>query len=81
MPNFKYEVDENNVVRLWDVDNPNEDNIPILIQPQKPTDEEWSNKKEAIDWIEGYLEDLAEQERLAEEARLAEEDKLEEVTE
>ncbi len=68
MANYRYEVDENNTVRLWDIDNPNENDAPILLQPHNPNGQDWSNRQEAVDWIEAHLAFQAEQELLAAEA-------------
>jgi hypothetical protein len=72
MANYLYEIDNNNAVKLWDTDNTNEDNAPILLQPQNPNGAAWSSRQEAQSWIEAHLVFIAEQEALQEEeARLA----------
>ena len=73
MANFKYEIDEDNIVRLWDLDRPNENDAPVLIQPYNQDGKEWKSKKEATEWVESHLAFLAEEEKRQEEERLLKE--------
>jgi hypothetical protein len=47
---YKYEIDENNVVRIWDINNPNENDAPFLFQPDHPDNKPWESKEAAEEW-------------------------------
>ena len=55
--NFKYEVDELNVVRIWNEDVPNEDNAPFILQPSFPDGTAW-NAEQAEEWAVNFINNL-----------------------
>jgi hypothetical protein len=48
---YKYEIDENNAVRIWDLTNPNENDAPFFYQPDYPDGIAWENKEAAEKWV------------------------------
>lgn len=58
MSNFRYEVDEANVIRIWNDDNPNENGAPFIYQPTQPSGTPWSNKEEAEVWAQQFIDSL-----------------------
>lgn len=52
MSRYRYEIDENNALRMWDDENPNELNAPFLLQPDWPNGTPWANKEEVTAWAE-----------------------------
>jgi hypothetical protein len=55
---YYYEIDENNAVRIWDTENPNENNAPFLYQPSFPDETPWSGREEAEKWANEYIASL-----------------------
>lgn len=56
MTNYKYEVDENNVVRIWSLRKPLPENAPLIKQPTWPNGEFWESKDQAASWAEAFIE-------------------------
>lgn len=56
--NYQYEIDDENVIRVWDLNNTNEENKPFLYQPVKPEGEAWADKAEAETWVNNYIQEL-----------------------
>lgn len=58
---FRYEIDESNTVRAWDL-TPREDgteDIPFLLQPHNPANGlAWESKEEAETWITEVIHNL-----------------------
>ena len=48
---YKYEIDENNAVRIWDLTNPYENDAPFFYQPDYPDGTAWENKEAAEKWV------------------------------
>ena len=48
---YKYEIDENNVVRIWDLTAPNGNDAPFFYQPDHPDGTPWENKEAAEKWV------------------------------
>lgn len=55
---YVFEVDEQNTVRIWDTENPNENNAPFLLQPDWPDLTPWTDAAEATAWAELFIESL-----------------------
>ncbi len=53
--NYKYEIDENNTVRVWENKNLNSDTPPFLLQPHYPNGEPWESKDSAEKWINDMI--------------------------
>lgn len=52
---YRYEVDEKNTLRIWDLEKPNHDGSPIILQPDFPDATPWTREQAeewAADWIE-----------------------------
>lgn len=58
MSRYRYEIDTENAIRVWDEENPNELNAPFLFQPDWPNGTAWADKAEAQAWVELYIESL-----------------------
>lgn len=58
MMRYRYEIDDHNVVRVWDDENPNENGAPFFFQDIHPDGRPWSSKAEAQEWVEAFVQDL-----------------------
>lgn len=58
MSRYRYEIDADNAIRVWDEENPNELDAPFLFQPDWPNGTPWADKAEAQAWVELYIESL-----------------------
>lgn len=57
--NLKSEIDNNFVVRIWDLNNPNEDNSPFVLQDFDPISlEPFSSKDAAQSWLDKTIVEL-----------------------
>jgi len=54
---YKYEIDDQNAVRVWDLENPNEENKPFLYQPNQSDGTAWESSEQAKNWIEALIEE------------------------
>jgi hypothetical protein len=52
---YRYEVDENNTLRIWDLEQPNHDGSPIILQPDFPDATPWT-REQAEEWAEDWIE-------------------------
>jgi hypothetical protein len=55
---YSYEIDESNAVKIWDLENPNENNAPFCFQPDNPDGTPWENKNAAKVWAENTIDKL-----------------------
>jgi hypothetical protein len=55
---YKYEIDEPNAIRVWDLENFNELDAPFFFQPDWPDTTPWASKEEAEDWALVFVESL-----------------------
>ncbi len=55
---YEYKIDENNVVRIWDLDNPYENNAPFFYQPDHPDGTPWESKEIAEQWVTEFINEL-----------------------
>lgn len=55
MSRFTYEIDTNNAIKMWDSENPNENDAPFLFQPDWPNGTPWANKKQADAWAKAFI--------------------------
>jgi len=55
---YRYEVNNKNEVKVWDNENPNENDAPFFFQPDWPDGTPWANKSEAEDWAQVFIESL-----------------------
>lgn len=52
---YRYEVDESNTLRIWDLEQPSHNGDPIILQPDFPDVTPWTLEQAeewAADWIE-----------------------------
>lgn len=52
---YRYEVDKDKAVRIWDDANPNEFNAPFILQPNWPDSTAWASKSEAESWAKAFI--------------------------
>lgn len=55
---YRYEIDNQNAIRVWDDENPIETGAPFLFQPDRPDGRKWSDRGEAQYWAEAFIADL-----------------------
>jgi hypothetical protein len=55
MSEYKIEIDEANVIRVWDEASPTETGAPFLLQDVHPDGHAWADRAEAEAWITGLL--------------------------
>lgn len=55
MSNYRYEVDDKNVIRIWDESLEDYKEIPIFMQPSYPDGSLWRSHQDAIDWAESWI--------------------------
>jgi len=55
---YRYEIDENNAVRIWDDENPNETGAPFMYQPDTPDATPWGSREEAEAWAIDFIAGL-----------------------
>lgn len=55
---YEYKIDENNAIRIWNLDNPNENNAPFFYQPVHPDGVAWESKDAAEQWAKDFLDKL-----------------------
>jgi len=53
---FQYEIDEATVIRVWDLENPNEEGQPFFFQPDHPDGTPWENREAAEAWIVNVIQ-------------------------
>lgn len=58
---FRYELDENNAVRVWDttIERPG-GNPPMMFQPDYPNGQPFEDAAAAEAWVVGYLTEVIE---------------------
>lgn len=83
---YRYEIDSNNEIWIWDNDNPNENDKPFFHQPDYPDSRPWENREAAEAWVTDMLNNLLQAEaekkaRLEQEAQAAIEETPVEVIE
>lgn len=58
MTQYRFEVDTNNAIRIWDNETPNENDAPFMFQPDWPSATPWADAAEATDWAEVFIASL-----------------------
>ena len=58
MSRYSYKIDDENAVKVWDSENPNEENAPFFFQPDQPDGIPWANKAEAEAWAIAFIAEL-----------------------
>jgi len=65
--NYKYEIDENLSVRMWDLNLPDKEGRPFLFQPVNPDGNAWVSKEEVEQWAINFIAELMKPAEVAEE--------------
>jgi hypothetical protein len=52
---YRYEIDDQNIVRVWDDENPNETGAPFFLQPDHPDGRPWVSRAEAQAWVDAFI--------------------------
>ena len=55
---YRYEIDGQNIVKIWDDENPNENGAPFFYQPNHPVARPWADRGEAQAWVDAFIADL-----------------------
>ena len=55
---YRYEIDDQNAVRVWDDENPNENGAPFFYQPDRPDATPWADRAEAEAWAEALIAEM-----------------------
>jgi hypothetical protein len=55
---YRYEIDAQKAVRVWDDENPNENGAPFFYQPDRPNGQPWLDRAEAQAWVEAFIAEL-----------------------
>ena len=58
MTRYRFEIDTDNAIRIWDNDNPNDSSAPFMLQPDWPDVTPWSDAAQATDWAEVFIASL-----------------------
>ena len=54
MSNYRYEIDENNAIRIFEGDS----EVPFIFQPDWPAVVPWESKEQAEDWAQVFISAL-----------------------
>ena len=55
---YKYEIDSINTARIWDLENPNENDAPFFLQDIHPDGRAWNDKAEVQAWVDAFIAEL-----------------------
>jgi hypothetical protein len=55
---YRYKIDYQNIVRVWDDENPNETGAPFQLQDVHPDGRAWTDREEAQAWADALIEGL-----------------------
>lgn len=55
---FQFHITENKELRIWDRENPNPKNAPVIFQPNWPDGTDWASKEEAEAWANVFIESI-----------------------
>ena len=58
MKRYRFEIDTENAIRIWDKQTPNENGAPFLFQPDWPDVTPWASSAQATDWAEVFIASL-----------------------
>jgi hypothetical protein len=58
MTRYRFEIDTNNAIRMFDNENPNEGDAPFMFQPDWPDVTPWADEAQATDWAEVFIASL-----------------------
>ena len=52
---YEYTIDEDNTIKVYNPESPNENGEPFLLQPHHPEGFVWESAEQAISWLEQHL--------------------------
>ena len=55
MTRYRFEIDTHNTIRVWDNENPNENDAPFMLQPDWPDTTPWESADQATEWAEVFI--------------------------
>jgi len=55
---YRFEIDSDNAIRIWDNENPNDSNSPFMFQPDFPDTTPWADSAQATYWAEVFIASL-----------------------
>jgi len=58
MTRYAFTVDNQKAIRIWDTENPNENDAPFMLQPDWPDLTAWASKAQAKNWAEVFIASL-----------------------
>jgi len=58
MTQYRFEIDNDNAIRIWDNETPNENDAPFMFQPDWPDVTPWADAAQATDWAEVLIASL-----------------------
>jgi len=58
MTRYRFEIDTDNAIRIWDNETPNEGDAPFMFQPDFPDATPWADAAQATDWAEVFIVSL-----------------------
>ena len=58
MTRYRFQIDKNKAVRIWDNENPNENDAPFMFQPDYPDLTPWASKADATNWVNVFINAL-----------------------
>ena len=62
MTRYRFEIDTDNAIRIWDSENPNDNGAPFMFQPDFPDTTPWTDAAQATDWAEVFIASLVDPE-------------------
>lgn len=58
MTRYRFKVGTDKAIKIWDNDNPNENDAPFMFQPDWPDLTPWESKAQATNWAEVFIASL-----------------------
>ena len=58
MNRYRFEIDTDNAIRIWDNETPNENDAPFMLQPDFPDFTPWADAAQATNWAEVFIASL-----------------------
>jgi len=55
---YRYEIDSQNTVRIWDDANPTVTGAPFFLQDVHPDGRAWADREEAQAWVDEFIIEL-----------------------
>jgi hypothetical protein len=58
MTRYRFEIDTDNAIRIWDKETIGEQGLPFMFQPDWPDVTPWADAAQATDWAEVFIASL-----------------------